>query len=115
MATRAHANPAACRSASEIRRAGNWLLAPCLAIVVVLGTAAAGSGDYMLVMPENGIATGSPAKSEETCELARLAAWRGWLPGVPEGTPSRCEPHPGAFDARSNFIDGFNMPAELRR
>lgn len=79
-----------------------------LAIAVVLGTAAAGSGDYMLIMPENGVATGSKAKSANDCEKAREAAWDGLLPGIPPLTPSRCEPHPGAFSERSNCIEKFN-------
>ena len=84
------------------------LASPILALAVVLGTAAAGTGDYMLVMPENGVGTGSKAKSLQSCESARQAAWAGLLPDVPAGTPSRCEPAPGAFDDQSNCIVGFN-------
>ena len=89
---------------------GRAFLAPSLALVVVIGCAAAGSGDYVLVMPEHGIGTGSPAKSLETCEAARRAAWNGWLPDVPAGTPSRCQRAPGAFSERSNCIAGHNCP-----
>lgn len=84
------------------------LPAPIFAVAVVFLVAASGSGDYVLVMPERGIATGSCSKSAETCEAARQAAYAGWLHGVPAGTPSRCEPSPGCFTAESLCIRGYS-------
>lgn len=85
--------------------------APIFAAAVVLLAAASGSGDYVLVLPERGVAAGSCAKSAETCEAARRAALAGWLPGVPAGTQGRCEPRPECFAPSSNTIPGFNAPA----
>lgn len=87
-----------------------------LAAGFVLIAAASGSGDYALVLPERGIATGSCAKSAATCEAAMRAAWAGYLHGVPAGTPSRCEVSPGCFGAESLCIKNHNcFPAGLRR
>lgn len=72
-------------------------------VVVMMGCAAAGSGDYYFV---TGDGVASPAKSLEACQLARRAAWAGMLPGVPARTPSRCQPHANAFSARSLCIQG---------
>ncbi len=77
------------------------------AALLVAGAAVAGSGDYMLVMPEGGVGTGTKSKSAQMCQEAREAAWAGRLPDVPAGTPSRCEPAPGAFSTRSNCIVGY--------
>jgi hypothetical protein len=76
--------------------------------LLVAGAAVASSGDYMLVMPEGGVATGTKSKSLQMCQEAREAAWAGRLPNIPAGTPSRCEPAPGAFSARSNCIQNYN-------
>lgn len=93
----------------RLLRAAFDLFAPVvLALVVVTGCAAAGTGDYWLVLPEHGVGTATPAKSLATCQEARRAAWRGWLPGVPAGTPSRCERHPAAFSTASECIRGWN-------
>jgi hypothetical protein len=84
------------------------LIPPILALVVVVGTAAAGTGDYALVMPENGVGTGSCAKSLEACRDAQAAVQMGYITSVPKGTPTRCQPKPGCFSKRSNCIVGFN-------
>lgn len=86
----------------------NALLSYAAIGVLFAGAAVAGSGDYVLVMRERGATTETKAKSAATCEQARAAAWAGQLPDVPAGTPSRCEPRPGAFSERSNCIAGHS-------
>lgn len=70
---------------------------------LVSSVAGAGSGDYALVLPDGR----SCAKDVATCETARQAAIRGWLPDVPRGTIGYCAPSPGCFDKRSNCIPGY--------
>jgi hypothetical protein len=71
-----------------------------LAAVLMLASAT----DYALVLPHER----DCAKSAQTCEAARQAIGRGWLPGVAPGTPARCEPAPDCFSARSDCIANFN-------
>lgn len=86
-----------------------------LAITVVLGVAASGSGDYELSMTwPNGVEMHAPAKSLDTCLEATLGHWQPLgMPPVADAVV-RCDPHPGYFAPASNFIDGFNMPAGMR-
>lgn len=66
---------------------------------------------FLLIADYRLILQGQPAicaKDKATCEMAREAVARGWIEGVPRETPSRCEPAPGCFSARSNCIEGWN-------
>ncbi len=99
----------------QVRKAIKFLAPALLALVVVLGTAAAGSGDrdYALTIPgEHPICS----KSEESCNAARDAIGSGkW---TPLGMDRReldakfqaidCVPHPSCFPEASNVIRGFN-------
>lgn len=76
---------------------------PVFAIAVVLAAAAAGSGDYALSLPNE---PPTCAKSQATCEQARVAVRKGWLPDVPRDAPTDCVPAPGCFAPASNFIAG---------
>ena len=79
-----------------------------LAINVVLAVAAAGSGDYALVLRPSGevICT----KSIETCETAvRALRARRWIPLNERATvDGECIPRPACFTERSQCIAGYN-------
>ncbi len=84
----------------------NKMLAPALALCVVVGVAAAGSGDadYALIAPgEKPIC----AKSHADCLAARDAIAAGRWPIVPRDTPVICRPTPACFPEASNHIPGF--------
>ena len=87
------------------------------AALLVLAASAAGSGDgdWELVVP--GLEGPMCAKSEAMCLEAHNAVLRGRiLTDLPAAlSATYCRPHPSCFPARSNYIDGFNMPGELRR
>ncbi len=98
---------------AQVKRARDFLAPALLAFVVVLGTAAAdsGDGDWELLIP------GEPpicAKSSDACNEARDALAEGrWLPvgADPQHAPFRyiiCKPHPGCFPAASLTIPGYN-------
>jgi hypothetical protein len=75
--------------------------------LLVAGAAAAGSGDFALIVP------GQPpicATSATTCEQARYAIRMGWLEGLMGELPTKCEPHPNCFSARSGCIPGYRGP-----
>lgn len=87
-------------------------LHPVAAVAIVLAVAAAGSGDYELIVPGWPDAL-SPicAKSETVCDAARLAIFEGRLDDIaPQGTRTRCVAHPQCFPAESNFIPGYSAP-----
>ena len=81
------------------------MIAPLLAAAFVLFAAAAGTGDYRLTAPGHEDAC---AKSLATCRAAQNAIRNGWLIDVERDTPTRCEPAPGCFDARSLCIQSYN-------
>lgn len=84
------------------------LYAPAVALALVIGASAAGSGDadWMLLIP------GEPlicAKSERGCRDAQAAIAAGrWDAGVPRDTPTVCRPSPSCFSSSSLVIKGFN-------
>ncbi len=93
-------------------------LAPsALVLAVVLGTAGAGTGDYVFIAPEHGVATGSCAKSLDACRSMQDAVQAGWFPEIAPDTPTRCEPKKDCFTERSLCIKSFNcdLPREHRR
>jgi hypothetical protein len=109
--------PPKTRLSAKLSRAAKALYAPVLAFVVVVGTAAAGSGDgdWALLIPgEKPIC----AKSEATCYAARDAIGAGrWTPlGIDRSYLNAsiafidCKPSPGCFPAASLTIPGFNAP-----
>lgn len=75
-----------------------------LAAFVVLAAAS----DWELRTDEAAPYDRACAKSQETCELARTAAIRGWLQGVRPGAVMACVPHPGCFSYESETIEGYN-------
>lgn len=70
-----------------------------------LAAAAAGSGDYQLVVRGEDIIC---VKSESLCEKARDAISDGRWPLVLPETPTACVPAPGCFPPESLVIRGFN-------
>ncbi len=73
--------------------------------LLFVGAAAAGSGDYVLIVP------GEPpicAKSRDTCEAAREAIRKGWWLISRRDAATVCRPMPGCFPESSNHIRGFN-------
>jgi hypothetical protein len=95
---------------ARVRRIAQRFLAPALALLVVLSTAAAGSGDgdWALVIPgEQPIC----AKTERMCYAARDAIGAGhWRQDLSAQIYPQidCVPAPGCFPAASNYIKGFN-------
>ncbi len=75
-----------------------------LALAFVLIGSVAWGEDWALIVPGQ---APTCAKSEATCEQARYAIRMGWLVGLMNELPTRCEPRPqGCFDPASNVIHG---------
>jgi len=74
--------------------------------LMFVGAAAADSGDYALIVPNQSVIC---AKSERSCEAAREAIRKGWLlKEIPRNTPTQCIAWPGCFSEKSNCIEGHN-------
>ncbi len=95
-------------------------LAPALtSCIIVLGTAAAGSGDADYVLTIYGadgkdelVCTKSRRYCQEAQEAIEAERWRKELP---RDISTTCRPSPSCFDQDSNYIRGFNLPGEHRR
>lgn len=70
------------------------------------------SGDWELVV--NG-GRQACAKDRGVCEEAVRAIERGWWAPDWRGASLACVPSPGCFSRCSDFIVGFNAPAECGR
>ena len=78
---------------------------PLFAAGLVLAVAAAGSGDYILLVPGEAAIC---AKSRDTCEAAREAIRTERWPIAARDAVTSCRPSPGCFSARSLVIPGYN-------
>ena len=98
------------RPPQKLIRVAKAFLAPAFAVAVVIGTAAAGSGDgdWALIIPAQDRIC---AKSEKDCHAAIAALNNGhWAIGLPRTSEAYCIPYPSCFPAASNTIPGFNAP-----
>lgn len=75
-------------------------------VLIAAGIVLASATDWELRV--SGEASPICATGRETCEMARAAIRKGWLPPIPRDATTECAPHAWCRSPASECIGGYN-------